>query len=106
MIPSEGLEEIASRRENVAARDWTSGPAKLCQSLEIDSRFNGVDLTCSKNDLFIEPGWKVPEEQVLIGPRIGIDGVPETWRSKPWRYRIDRKQWNPPLQSAPGQQEE
>lgn len=96
MIPSEGLDMIAMHRQKVRPRDWTNGPARLCQALDIDSRFNGANLTDPESNLIIEPGYPVAPENRIIGPRVGIDSVPEPWRSKPWRYQIDLKSWTPP----------
>jgi len=89
MVPSEGLELISSRRAGRPQRDWTNGPARLCQALDIDSRQNGLDLTCAESGLWIEPGLSFPETALIVGPRVGIESVPEPWRSKPWRYRVD-----------------
>ncbi len=70
------------------AKDWTDGPAKLCEALKIDGRFNAVDLCDPSGELTIEPGSLVPEAQISAGPRIGINNVPEPWRSKPWRFLV------------------
>lgn len=98
ILPSEGLDIIASRRGNARPMDWTNGPARLCQALDIDGQMNGADLTSTKDNLFIVPGQPVPAEAIIEGPRVGIEGVPEPWRSKPWRYRIDRSKWTIPQQ--------
>ncbi len=88
ILPTEGLEIIRSRRGKARPRDWTNGPARLCQALDIDGRLNGADLTDPEGTLVIEPGSAPPEESVIVGPRVGIQGVPEPWRSKPWRFRV------------------
>lgn len=101
MLPETGLEEIAQRRAQkrfgVRPSDWTNGPARLCMALDIDGRLNGSPLDDSAGGLWIEPGQPVPEAAVLRGPRVGIDRVPEPWRSIPWRFRIDNKIWEPAL---------
>ena len=71
----------------LSTRGWTDGPAKLCEALGIDGRFNGADLCDPLGDLLIEPGDPVSESQVIAGPRVGIQNVPEPWRSIPWRWR-------------------
>ena len=86
--PLEGLETIASRRAGRLQAIWTDGPGKLTLALGIDGRLNGVDLTTREGGLWIEEGEPVPDEQVMIGPRVGINGVPEPWLSKPWRFRV------------------
>ena len=87
ILPVEGIPLIKSRRSAAPRKDWTNGPARLCQALEIDGRLNGANLTDPNGSLFIEPGIAIPEEQILRGPRVGIDNVPEPWRSQPWRFR-------------------
>jgi len=87
--PTEGLEQIAQRRAGRAREIWTDGPAKLAQALAIDGRFNGADLCAAGDALWIEAGVKVLDQDVTIGPRVGIDSVPEPWLSKPWRFKVN-----------------
>ncbi len=87
--PSEGLDQIAARRPRARPADWCNGPARLCQALEIDGRFNGADLTDPRGSLVIEAGRPAAEASVRQGPRVGIQRVPEPWRSKPWRFRLE-----------------
>ncbi len=88
IAPCEGLEIIARRRNGAAPRDWTNGPARLCMALGIDGKMNGIDFTDPLGELVIEAGQPVTENQVVIGPRVGIERVPEPWRSMPWRFRV------------------
>jgi len=85
--PLEGLEVMGARRGGRPQTQWTDGPAKLTQALGIDGGQNGVDLTSTAGELWIEPGNLVPDDAVVIGPRVGINNVPEPWRSMPWRFR-------------------
>lgn len=85
--PVDGLEVMAARRGSRPPSLWTDGPAKLTQALGIDGRQNGADLTTPDGGLWIEAGETVPDERVVIGPRVGINNVPEPWRSMPWRFR-------------------
>jgi len=82
--PVEGIETISVRR---AGRD-TLGPAKLTQTLGIDRALNGADLCDPAAGLWVEEGIPVPDGEVVIGPRVGLNTVPEPWKSKPWRFRI------------------
>ncbi len=86
--PQEGLDFIAARRSGVPPAHWTDGPAKLTLALAIDGALNGADLTDPGSPLRIEMGQPVPDPEVLIGPRVGIDSVPEPWKSIPWRFRV------------------
>ena len=82
--PIEGVEVMSARRKG---RD-TFGPGKLCQAMGITKSENMVDLTEANNSLWIEAGTFVPDESVTIGPRVGLNTVPEPWLSKPWRFLV------------------
>jgi DNA-3-methyladenine glycosylase len=89
ILPTEGLDVIASRRDGQPFERWTDGPAKLCRALGIDGRQHGLDLCGPQTELFVEPGplgEPVPDLAVTIGPRVGLNNVPEPWKSVPWRY--------------------
>jgi DNA-3-methyladenine glycosylase len=88
--PLEGVDLIRRRRDG---RD-TNGPAKLTQALGIDGALNGCDLARRAAQLWIEMGDPIQDESVTIGPRVGLYSVPEPWKSKPWRFRVDRRQTN------------
>lgn len=97
IIPCEGVAVIAARRAGRPQIEWTNGPARLCAALSIDRNQNGVDMTRTEGGLWIEPGIPVPDAAVITGPRVGIESVPEPWRSKPWRYRFNGKTLEKPL---------
>ncbi len=84
----EGEAWVRERRKGVPPRNWTDGPAKLCRAFDIDGKLNGADLTVTDNGLWIAQGREIPEEFVEHTPRIGIQSVPEPWRSIPWRFRV------------------
>lgn len=91
IVPDEGLDAIAAQRGGARPRDWTNGPARVCQALGIDGQSNGADLTSAAGCLVIEPGQPPAELKIIAGPRVGIQNVPEPWRSMPWRFRVDGK---------------
>jgi DNA-3-methyladenine glycosylase len=108
--PVEGVEIMSARRKG---RD-TFGPGKLTQALGITKSENGIDLTVASSALrlaqdsalrprpatlyrggqaqgggiWIEAGVSVPDESVTIGPRVGLNTVPEPWFSMPWRFLV------------------
>lgn len=82
--PAEGVKIMSARRRG---RD-TFGPGKLTQAMGITKSENGVDLTVAGDGLWIETGISVPDENVTIGPRVGLNTVPEPWFSKPWRFLV------------------
>ncbi len=86
--PVEGLAVIAARRGSQPAARWTDGPGKLTQALGIDGALNGADLCAAGAQLFLETGAPIPDSSVTIGPRVGLNTVPEPWKSVPWRFRM------------------
>jgi DNA-3-methyladenine glycosylase len=82
--PEEGIGIISARRNG---RD-TNGPARLTQALGIDGALNGVSLCDPASGLWIEAGLPIPDAAVTIGPRVGLNAVPEPWKSIPWRFRV------------------
>ncbi len=90
LLPTEGLSQMAARRPGQPPRRWTDGPAKLCRALNIDGAFHGADLCAPHATLFIEEGLPIPEDWVRTGPRIGLNSVPEPWKSIPWRFYLTR----------------
>jgi len=88
ILPEEGLDLINKRRNGRPQKQWTDGPAKLCQAFGINGEMNGID-TCSENaNVFIEENMDIPTRLVQKTPRIGLDTVPEPWKSKPWRFIV------------------
>lgn len=86
LVPTEGLQIIASRRNGQPAARWTNGPAKICQALGIDGGLNGIDLCAPDAVLFVESGISILDSSVTISPRVGLNSVPEPWKSVPWRF--------------------
>ena len=93
IFPSEGLDRIALQRHPRPRQDWCNGPGKLTRALAIDQQFNGIDLCDPAGDLWIEAGYWVKDEDVIIGPRVGINRVIEPWRSIPWRFLTRGDHW-------------
>lgn len=87
--PLEGLEQVAARRSGVPKAHWCDGPGKVCQALAVDGALNGADLCSSAAGLWIEAGQPPSDAAVRCGPRVGIQSVPEPWRSIPWRFRVE-----------------
>ena len=88
LLPTEGLDIIASQRKGQSDKLWCNGPAKLTRAFSIDGLFNRADLCDPFGDLRLEIGAKIPEDNVEKTPRIGIQNTPEPWRSLPWRFLV------------------
>ena len=87
--PDEGLERMRINRGGRMDLPLADGPAKLCQALEIEGQMDGHDLCRRDSQIFIETGPSLESREVQKGPRIGIQTVPEPWRSMPWRFFIE-----------------
>ncbi len=89
--PEDGLALMAKNRPyNAGKSGWTDGPAKLTQALTIDGDLNKIDLCSQSENLWIETGISLPEGQVSQTARVGLNSVPEPWRSIPWRFVAER----------------
>ncbi len=90
--PIEGVERMRRnrtgakpRKHPLRGRDLCSGPARLCQALEIDLGHNGVDLTADKR-MWIEPRGEAPAG-VVNTTRVGI-GEEGEWVEAPLRWYV------------------
>jgi DNA-3-methyladenine glycosylase len=88
ILPLEGRGVIAARRNPQPPHSWTDGPAKLCKALGIDGTQHGMDLCSDESKIFVEDGITIPDARVEVSPRVGLQSVPEPWRSIPWRFRV------------------
>jgi len=89
IVPLEGQKLMEKNRPYHAfKRDWLNGPAKICQALALDGTFNGVDLCDHNGQVFIESRKNKTLKDITSSPRIGLNTVPEPWKSIPWRFEI------------------
>jgi len=87
----EPLDGVAAMMRNRHGRDGVnlcSGPAKLTQALGITRALNGIDLCARGAELWIEDAPPIPDADIAAGPRIGLNSVPEPWKSIPWRFYV------------------
>jgi DNA-3-methyladenine glycosylase len=87
--PIAGQAEMKKRRR--AARtdvDLCNGPGKLCQAMDVDSRFHGQSI--EEGTLWLEQDPVASSESmdgVVSCPRVGVDYAGECARY-PWRYYL------------------
>jgi DNA-3-methyladenine glycosylase len=86
IVPTEGIERIATRRSGRPKEQWANGPGKICMALAINRVQNGADLCAPEAELFVEAGVNIPDASVTNSPRVGLNSVPEPWKSIPWRF--------------------
>jgi DNA-3-methyladenine glycosylase len=61
------------------------GPGKLCRALNIDRRYNGIDL-CKSKEIWFEDR-KERSVKIKSGKRIGVDYAGK-WAHKLWRFYL------------------
>jgi DNA-3-methyladenine glycosylase len=76
--PTHGLDAMRERRGVESARLLCSGPGRLCQALGVSGDHDGLRLDRPPFELRA----RAREEQVAVGPRIGITRAADL----PWRY--------------------
>jgi len=79
--PLDGLADMARRRGLDLRRLLCAGPGRLCQALGVGRDQNGTDLVAG-DELWIEPGRPIDDDEVGIGPRVGITSAVD----QPWRF--------------------
>jgi DNA-3-methyladenine glycosylase len=83
MSPTDGVELMRRRRPKVKRdRDLTNGPGKLCLAMGIVGSMSGESLRTGP--IVIRAGAPVPDDDVVVTPRIGITHAAE-W---PLRYLV------------------
>lgn len=84
--PIWGIEVMLKRRhKHKLDKTVAGGPGTLTQALGITRAYNGLPLTGPQ--IWIEDGLVIPENEIISGPRVGIDYAGED-AHKPWRFRI------------------
>jgi DNA-3-methyladenine glycosylase len=91
VIPVEGLDYIAMQREGRPRSEWTNGPAKLCQAFNITGAENGLDICQPGGPIWVERNEMIPDSSVTNSPRVGLNNVPEPWKSILWRFRVSKE---------------
>jgi len=71
VAPIDGIELMRARRPKAKQdRDLTNGPGKLCLAMAIDGTMDGTSLR--DGPIIIRAGEPVPDDDVVVTPRIGI----------------------------------
>ena len=92
IAPEEGKPTIALRRGTQPEKHWTDGPGKISIALGINGDLNGLNTCASQAQIFIENRHDLNPELINAGPRVGLESVPEPWRSIPWRFVVNYQQ--------------
>lgn len=85
--PLDGIEQMRQLRGK-HHRNLGNGPARLCQALAIDKRFNNWDLT-QKDTLWTTDAALISAAKIRNGERIGIGSADPIDQAAPWRFWIE-----------------
>lgn len=83
--PLEGMPLMRARRGNLPDPALCRGPANLCKAMAIGRAQSGIDLLKPGSELRLETGARIPDNQVVTTPRIGIRGDAHALEA-PWRF--------------------
>lgn len=89
LAPEEGMDKISQRRGNQPEKHWTDGPGKICIAMGINADINGLNSCTPQAKIFVENGLDLDPGLIHTGPRVGLESVPEPWRSIPWRFVVN-----------------
>jgi len=85
LAPVRGIDEMrAARPAARRGRDLCSGPAKLCQALGLDRRFDGADLVGGDRGVAICDDGTPPPTRPIQALRVGLT----TGAEHPWRWYV------------------
>lgn len=94
--PVEGIDIILKRRNKILPdKSLTTGPGSVTQALGIHFSHTGISLRSNK--IWIEDkGLTIPDNEIIIGPRVGIDYAGEDAKL-PYRFRIQLADFTPDI---------
>ncbi len=83
--PLTGIDDMLLARPAASdERDLCSGPAKLCQALGLNGKYDGADLVTNNQSVMIFDDATPTPAHPTTGPRIGISQA----TNEPWRWTI------------------
>jgi len=73
--PIEGIDTMEKIRGEFNLEKLANGPGKICDAFKIRKDFDGMDLTDSKQELYIVDGETIPKTMIAVSARIGISSA-------------------------------
>lgn len=86
--PDEGVEFMMERRKKLKVdKTFSGGPGTVSQALGIQTKHSGKSLF--EKEIWVEEtGIKIPEKEIVAGPRIGVDYAGEDAKL-PYRFFVN-----------------
>lgn len=93
--PTIGIPKILERRNHQLLKYETmNGPGKSAKALGVSTDHDGLFLCDKKAGIWIEDsGRVVPEDDIEIGPRVGMSIHTGPDAHRPWRFYIKGNKW-------------
>ncbi len=90
--PLEGIAFMRELRHHRPMPDLTRGPARLCQALAVDRRFDHLDICAPHAPLWLEADITIPDAEIARSPRIGVRGDRRAVEAL-WRFYLRGNPW-------------
>lgn len=93
--PTLGIDKILERRNHETLRlETMNGPGKSAMALGVAKEHDGLFLCEPKSEIWIEDSkMKVVEEEIQVGPRVGMSSHTGPDAHRPWRFYIKNNKW-------------
>ena len=93
--PTVGIEKILERRNHDTLKyDTMNGPGKSAKALGVSKDHDGLFLCNENSAMWIEEaGISVKEDEIQIGPRVGMSIHTGPDAHRPWRFYIKDNKW-------------
>jgi DNA-3-methyladenine glycosylase len=93
--PTTGIEKMLERRNhNTLKIETVNGPGKMAMALGVEKHHNGNSLYTTKSGIWIEDSeHSINEDEIQIGPRVGMSIHIGKDAHRPWRFYIKENIW-------------
>jgi len=93
--PKEGIERMLDRRNHKTLKaDLVNGPGKSARALGVEKIHDGRILTHKSSNIWIEEtDTRISEDEMHIGPRVGLSLHVGPDAHRPWRFYIKDSKW-------------
>ncbi len=93
--PTIGVDKILERRNHdILSYETMNGPGKSAKAMGVSKDHDGLFLCDEDSAMWIEEsGINVMEEEIQIGPRVGMSIHTGPDAHRPWRFYIKNNKW-------------
>jgi DNA-3-methyladenine glycosylase len=93
--PKVGIDKMIDRRSHESLKvETVNGPGKTAKALGVNKSHNGNSLLQKSSNIWIEDaGIVIKENQIHVGPRVGMSIHTGIDAHRPWRFYILNNKW-------------